>query len=142
MSCNKVWKYIVGEATDDCFTNPSGKGERSILYHIGCADTGLLDQCMLLFRGSKSSKSADYHTGMNWAGFSHWCEKKVVPAVAATSINSAVVFDRATYHTVLDEEDRKPDTTWNKARLIEAVKRWGGAPNDWPLTWIHKKTKI
>ena len=64
-ACNKIWRGIVGEATDDCFTVSSEKGGRSVLSHIGCADTGLLDQCMLLFRGSKSNKSVDYHTEMN-----------------------------------------------------------------------------
>ena len=66
MVCNKVWKNVIIEATDDCFTAPSGKGERSALSHIGCANTGLLDQCMILFQGLKSNKSAEYHTEMNW----------------------------------------------------------------------------
>ena len=52
------------------------------------------------------------------------------PAIAATGIKSVVVLDRATYHTVLDEEDRKSATSWNKSRLIEAIKRWGGALDD------------
>ena len=47
------------------------------MLYIGCADAGPLDQCMLLFFGSKSSKRADYHTEMNSKIFSHWCETKV-----------------------------------------------------------------
>ena len=139
MACNKVWKDIVGDANDDYFTVPSGKGERSILSHRGCADIGLLDQCMLLFRGSKSNKSADYHAEMNWDVFSHWCETKAFPSIAATSVKSVVALDRAAYHTVLDEEDKRPATSWNKPRLMESIKRWGGAPNDWPPSWIQKK---
>ena len=65
MTCSKVWKDIVKDSTDDTFTVPSGKGDRSILCHIGCAETGLLEECGLLFRGSKSNKSADCHTEMN-----------------------------------------------------------------------------
>ena len=53
MQCNKVRKDIAGKATDGCFIVPFRKVELSILSHIGCADTGLLDQCTLLFRGSK-----------------------------------------------------------------------------------------
>ena len=61
-SCRKVWKDIVGISNNARFMVPSGKGERSILSHIGCAGTGLLDECMLLFRASKSNKSVDYHS--------------------------------------------------------------------------------
>ena len=52
-----------------------------------------------------------------------------------------IVLDRATYHTVLDEEDRKPVGAWNKTRLIESIERQGGAPDDWPLTWATQKTE-
>ena len=119
MSCAKVWKDIVGISTDACFIVPSGRGERSILPHIGCAETGLLNECMLLFGGSKSNKTADCHSEMNWNVFCHWCETKVFP-------KTAVVLDRATYHTVLDEEDRKSVGSWNKARLIESIKSGAG----------------
>ena len=34
-----------------------------------------------------------------------------------------IVLDRATYHTVLDEEDRNPVGAWNKARMIESIER-------------------
>ena len=71
MTYNKVWKHISGKATDSCFIAPYGKGERSILSSIGLDDTGLLDQCILLFRDSKSNKSADYGTEMNWDVFIH-----------------------------------------------------------------------
>ena len=71
MSCNKVWKDIARKATDCSFPVPSRKGERSILSQTGCSDTGLIDQYMLLFRGSKSNKSADCHPEMNWRVFNH-----------------------------------------------------------------------
>ena len=141
MTCAKVWKDIVGDATANTYKVPAGKGERSILCHIGCAETGLLDQSLLLFRGSKSKKSDDYHSEMNWDVFSDWCERVVFPRIAATNKSSVVVLDRATYHTVVDEEDRRPVTCWNKARLIDAIRRWGGPPDDWPLTWAKKKSK-
>ncbi len=52
-----------------------------------------------------------------------------------TRKKSLMVLDRATYDTVLDEEDRRPVTSWNKKKLAEALKRWDGIPDDWPLTW-------
>ena len=122
MSCSKVWKDIAGKATDECFIAPSGKGERSILPHIGCTGTGLLDNCMLLFRGSKSNKSAEYHNEMNWDVFSHWRETKVFPSIAVTGVNSLVFLDRATYYTTLDEKDKKKATSWIKTRLIKATR--------------------
>ena len=97
---------------------------------------------MPLFRGSKSNKSADYHTEMNWDVFSHWCPKKVFPSIAATGVKSVVVLDRASCHTTSDEQDKKPATSWNKPRLIEAINRWGGAPSDWPLNQLRAKTKM
>ena len=100
------------------------------MSHRGCADTGLLDQCMLLFGGSKSNKSADYHTEINRDVLSHSCETKVFPSIAATGVKSVLVLDRTTYHTVLDEQDKRPETSWNNSRLRESIKRWGGAPND------------
>ena len=47
MTYAKVRKDIVGDATADTYQVPSGKGERSILCHIGCPETGLLDQSLL-----------------------------------------------------------------------------------------------
>ena len=78
MSCRKVWKYTVGISNDGRFMVPSGKGERSILLYIGCAETELLDECMLLFRGSKNNKSVYYRSEMNWHVLSHWCETRVL----------------------------------------------------------------
>ena len=78
---------------------------------------------------------------MNWDVFSHWCENLVFPKIAATKQKSAVVLDRATYHTVLDDEDRRPVQSWSKSRLISSIKRWGGPPDNWVLTWANQKTK-
>ena len=142
MTCTKMWKYIREKATEDVLHVPSGRGERSILSHIGPTDSGLLNRCMLLFRGSKSNKSADYHTEMYWDVFSNWCETKAFPSIAASSVKSVVALDRATYHTVLDEADKRPSTAWYKTRLTEDIKRWGKAPADWPSTWSRSKTKV
>ena len=141
MTCTKIWRNTEEEEMEDIFKVPSGRGERSILSHIGCADTGLLSNCLLLFRGQKSNKDSDYHSEMNWDVFSSWCENTVFPEIKKTNAKSVVVLDRATYHTVLDDDDRYPVTSWNKSRLISAIDRWGGAPDDWVLTWKRKMKK-
>lgn len=141
MSPKKVWKDTAGNSTQDMPRKPSGSGDRSILSHVCSENLGLLENCLLLFQGSKSDKNSDYHSEMNWLVFSDWCENKVFPAIQKTGKKSVLVLDRATYHTVLDEEDRKPTQTWNKSRLSFAIRRWGGAPTNWPDDWEKLKTK-
>ena len=130
MACGKAWKDTIGNITDGCFTVPSGKGERSILSQIGSPETGLLEQSMLLFRGSKSSKSSDYQSEMNWDVFIHWCETVVFRNIAATKQKSVVVLDGAAYHTVLDDEYRRSVQSLSKSRLISSIERWGGPPDN------------
>ena len=89
---------------------------------------------MLLYRGSKSNKSADYHSEMNWNVFRDWRNSVVFPAIAARMENSVLVLDRATYHTYIDEEDKRPNTSWNKNRISDSIVRSGGPSEDWPLT--------
>ena len=78
---------------------------------------------------------------MNWDVFSHWCEYKVFPKTESSGHKAVLVLYRATYHTVLDDEDRKPFTSWNKNRLVSLISRWGGSHDYWPLTWTSRKTK-
>ena len=66
---------------------------------------------------------------------------KFFPKIAETGKSSVVVLDRAIYYTVLDEEDRNRVRAWNKTRLIDSIKRWGGAADDWPLIWAKQKTR-
>ena len=53
---------------------------------------------------------------------------------------SVVVLGRATYHTVVDEEDKNPVTSWNKGHLVDVIRRLGGSSDDWPLMWATKKS--
>ena len=96
---------------------------------------------MLLFRGSKSNESSDYHSEMTWDVLSHRCETVVFPKIAATKKKSAVVLDRATYHNVLDDEDRCGVQSWSRSRLIYSINRWGGPTNNWALPWAYQKTQ-
>ena len=141
MTCAKVWKDIVGDETVDTYYVPAGKRERSILFHVVCAEIWLLDQSLLLFRGSKSKISEDCHTELNRDVFSYWFERAVFPRIAATNKSSVFVLDRATYHTVLDEEDRQTLKPWNKTRIIDAIRHWEGPLDDWALTWAKRKSK-
>ena len=84
MTCGKVLQDILGDSTKDIFNVQSGKGERSILCHFGSAETGLLKNCLLLFRGLKSNKKTDYHSEMSWKLFSDWFETVVFLQIAAT----------------------------------------------------------
>ena len=92
-------------------------------------------------RDRSQKKSRDYHSEIIWDVFSDWCERLVFPRIAATNKSSVVILDRATYHSVLDEEDRLPVTTWNRARRIDAIRFWGGPEDDWPLTCKKKELK-
>ena len=83
MTSKKVWNDTTGDSTKGILKATSGSGERSILSHVISESCGLLDGCMLLYRDSKSNKSADYHTEMNWDVFSDWCNTKVFPAIRA-----------------------------------------------------------
>ena len=141
MACTKIWEDVAAEAMETDHKLPVGNGDRSIVCYVGSAESGLLENCLLLFRGSKSNKFSDYHTEMNWFVFSNWCESKVFPAGKRTIQKSVLVLDRATYHTFLDEEDKRPTTCWNKSNLANAVVRWDGIPDDWPLAWRVQKSK-
>ena len=123
MTPSKVWRDIIGNSTKNVFNVPSGKGDRSILCHTVCTERGLLEDGMLLFQGSKSNKSSDYHSEMNLEVFSNWCETIVFPKLKSKGKKVVVVLNRATYHTVLDEEDRRPTTAWNKHRLVDSTRR-------------------
>lgn len=141
MTSEKVWHDTQGDSTKEMSRTPSGSGERSILTHVISENNGLLDGCMLMYRGSKAKQSEDYHSEMNWDVFSDWCMSEVFPAIAATKKSSVLVLDRATYHTKLDDEDRRPVTSWNKARIIRSIDLWGGPPVNWNTDWRTKKTK-
>ena len=78
---------------------------------------------------------------MNWYVFSDWCELKVFTSMKLIKKKSGLVLVRATYHIFLDEEYKRPATSWNKARLADSVARWEGIPEDWPSTWRVTKTK-
>lgn len=73
--------------------NPSGKGKRLIVLHIGSED-GFLSGGLLCFKSKKNS--SDYHDEMNGYTFCEWMEG-VLPRLQPKSV---IVMDNASYHSV------------------------------------------
>ena len=96
---------------------------------------------MLLYRGSKSNKSADYHSEMNWNVFSDWFNSVVFPEIAERRENAVLILDCATYHTCIARKDKRPNTSCNKTRISDSIVRWGGPSEDWPVILRYKKMK-
>ena len=141
MITKKMWLDVTGSSTQGALQVPSVNSARSILAHVGSETTGLLPGCMLLYRGSQEKKSSDYHSEMCWDIFKDWCFRYVFSVIAKTRRKSVLVMDRATYHSKLDDEDRRPVSSWRKSRLIEAIEKWGGGKEDWSLDGKNEKTK-
>lgn len=112
--CSKTWHraksgHLMGTSFEGDKSQckvPSGCGGHSIVCHLGSAETGLLENCLLLYRGVKSNKEADYHSEMNASVFLSWLEKTVIPAIKATGKKTVLVLDRATYHTMVTPETK------------------------------------
>jgi hypothetical protein len=86
---------------------PSGSGDRAIVSHLGSAETGILDGCLLLYNGSKSNNNADYHSQMNASVFLDCLQKKVFPKMKELGKKCALVLGRATYHTRLTPHTKR-----------------------------------
>ena len=54
---------------------PPGKGERSIICHVG-SEMGFVEPACLIFHGKKALKTSDYRTEMNSEVFLDWMGKK------------------------------------------------------------------
>jgi DDE superfamily endonuclease len=104
MAQGKVWQEDGGEIT--CRV-PSGSGDRAIVSHLGSAETGLFDGCLLLYNVSKSNNNADYHSEMKASVFLDWLQKKVFPKMQELGKKCVLVLDRATYHTRLTPHTKR-----------------------------------
>lgn len=115
---NRVWKDNTVLSKHDAFnkglttgsTNPTGKGQRLIILHIG-SEKGFLPGGLLCFVSKKNT--ADYHDEMNGDNFKEWFEA-ILPRLES---NSIIVLDNALYHSV--KLEKYPSTRWNKAQLSE-----------------------
>lgn len=116
---SKVWIDTFVKSHTDAFLkglttgpkNPSGKGKRLIVVHIGSAD-GFVEGGLLCFESKKNT--ADYHDEINGDTFYDWfCG--VLPRLKD---NCVIVMDNASYHSV--KKDPVPTTTWKK----EDIQNW------------------
>lgn len=98
---NKVWVDNTVKSCHDAFIkglttgakNPTGKGKRLIVLHIGSSN-GFVEGGLLCFESKKNS--ADYHDEMNGDSFFEWfC--RVLPLL---NENAVIVIDNASYHSV------------------------------------------
>lgn len=96
--------------------NPTGKGKRLIVVHIGSAE-GFVAGGLLCFESKKNT--SDYHDEMNGKTFLEWfCG--VLPLLKD---NSVIVMDNAPYHSVKTEQS--PTTSWKKADIIQWLESKG-----------------
>lgn len=90
--------------------NPSGKGKRLIITHIG-NENGFLEGGLWVFEGNKSGPE-DYHKEMNAENYEEWFRNicQLLPP------ESVVVIDNATYHS--RQVEQLPTSAWRKADLL------------------------
>ena len=91
---------------------PSSKGERLIICHAGSGEKGFVPNAELVFR-SKSKDNRDYHSEMDGHNFKKWVQEKLLPNVEEKSL---FVLDNASYHNVVDPEDKTPKASWKKGK--------------------------
>ncbi|XP_060873383.1 uncharacterized protein LOC132947190 [Metopolophium dirhodum] len=100
--------FLKGMSTGS--VNPSGKGKRLIVLHIGSED-GFVDNGLLCFEFKKNTR--DYHDEMNGQTFCEWMEN-ILPRLKD---NCVIVMDNASYHSV--KLDKAPTSSTKKADIIQ-----------------------
>lgn len=86
---HKRQAFVEGLSTG--LKNPSGKGKRFIITHIG-SDKGFVKEGLLLF---ESNRTGDYHSDMNSEVFEKWFSD----ILALIPEKSVIVLDNASYHS-------------------------------------------
>ncbi|XP_060846134.1 uncharacterized protein LOC132925787 [Rhopalosiphum padi] len=115
---DRVWKNNTVLSKHDVFNkglttgpqNPSGKGKRLIILHIG-SENGFLPGGLLCFISKKNT--GDYHDEMNGDNFKEGFEN-ILPVLDP---NSIIVMDNAPYHSV--KMEKYPNASWKKAVILE-----------------------
>lgn len=112
----KVWQDAAVTSSKDAFLkglstglkNPSGKGKRLIVVHIG-SESGFVNNALWVF---ESHSSKEYHEEMTGDAFQEWFGK-ILPSL---EVGSVVVLDNAPYHSMKCE--RLPIQSWSKNKII------------------------
>ncbi|KMQ83557.1 hypothetical protein RF55_19684 [Lasius niger] len=110
----KVWIDTTIKSKRDAFlrglstgpSNPTGKGKRLIVLHIG-STAGFVPDGLLCFESKKNT--ADYHDEMNGDTFLEWFEN-ILPSLED---NAVIVMDNAPYHSV--KLEKVPNASWKKS---------------------------
>jgi len=114
----RVWRDTTVQSSQAAFSqgistgaaNPTRKGKRLIVCHIGSED-GFFPDSLLCFKSKKNTN--DYHDEMNGDSFRDWLEG-VLPRLKH---NAVIVMDNAPYHSV--KLEKCPTLNWRKADIIE-----------------------
>ncbi|XP_072400186.1 uncharacterized protein [Diabrotica undecimpunctata] len=89
--------------------NPSGKGKRLIVLHVG-SELGFVNEGVLLFEGRKTE---DYHEEMNASVFENWFNS----ILQKLPKNAIIVMDNASYHS--RKVEKIPTTSSTKKYMQE-----------------------
>ena len=126
MICFNVWREPRNIESKKLFTVLSGKGERSILFHVGSKYIGLLKSWMLLFRRSKSYGSSNYHSEMSHNVFCHWHAFNILPNLKRIGRKLCLCLTKVLIRNILDEDDERPVEVWNKKIIVNSIIRVNG----------------
>jgi len=121
---NKTWVDNTVKSCRDAFVrglttgakNPTGKGKRLIILHIGSED-GFVPGGLLCFESKKNTN--DYHDEMNGDTFFEWMQS-ILPRLKE---NCVIIMDNASYHSV--KADKIPSTSTRKADIIKWLEEKG-----------------
>jgi len=95
---------------------PSGKGKRLIVLHIGSSD-GFVPGGLLCFKSK--TNSTDYHNEINGDTFYEW----FVKTLPLLKKNAIIVMDNASYHSV--KKHKIPVRSWRKQAIIDWLENKG-----------------
>jgi len=121
---SKIWVDKTVQSCKDAFlkglttgaSNPTGKGKRLIVLHIGSED-GFVPGGLLSFESKKNTN--DYHDEMCGDTFFDWM-KTILPLLKD---NCVIVMDNAPYHSVKAES--YPTTSWKKNDIEKWLEEQG-----------------
>lgn len=113
----KVWEDTTVQSRKQAFLeglstgakNPTSKGNRLIILHIG-GEKGFVPESELVF---ECKGTGDYHESMNAVKFEDWFQA-MLPRLEP---NAVVVMDNASYHS--RRQEKIPVTSWKKTDIQE-----------------------
>lgn len=117
---SKVWQDQTISSAKEAFLkglttglkNPSGKGKRLIVVHIG-NEHGFVNDGLWVF---ESHSTNEYHEEMTGEAFHEWFGK----ILQYLEPGSVIVLDNAPYHSVKSE--KLPVTSWKKENILAWLK--------------------